>query len=250
MSRCSGVLFALVAATQMIMANAGVLPPLPPRVLDGHVHITNFSRFSYSDWANASAGTCPCAAPCACDWNVADWTSASQTLKPTTFVFIEVDADPQMWLDEVTWVQGLADAGQATIGGLISKAPPGFGTLSVSDADIAKQLAALRRLPLARGVRGYFNLTDESQWAAVVNHTVLLGDANLSLDVCLGSLGGSASATTALLRLVRAAPNVTFVLDHLGSPPVLGSPEDRAVWRRTVTALAEHPNVFVKIGGA
>ena len=47
--------------------------------------------------------------------------------------------------------------------------------------------------------------------------------------------------------LVRACPEVRFVLDHCGTPDIAGG--DFAVWRQGMTRLAGLPNLWVKLSG-
>jgi L-fuconolactonase len=55
---------------------------------------------------------------------------------------------------------------------------------------------------------------------------------------------------------VRACPQCTFILDHIGGPlRSRGHWKDErdatdAQWRADITALAELPNVFMKVGGS
>lgn len=221
----------------------------PVRALDTHVHITNFTALRYPDWANASAGVCPCAAPCACDWTPDDWTAAAASLSPQRFVFVEVDADPNLWLDEALYIQGLADAGDGRIGGIVAKNPPGFGDPSTPDAVVAARLDALAALPLARGVRLNLNFSDAALIPTATRHVALLAARRLSVDVCLGGAGGDAGAIAGLQALVAASPAATFIIDHGASPPALGSAAELAAWRANVAWLGARPNVFIKFGG-
>lgn len=57
-----------------------------------------------------------------------------------------------------------------------------------------------------------------------------------------------------VIDLVDAFPETTVILDHLGGPvrigPYAADPEGEfAAWRSSIRALAERPNVFVKLGG-
>lgn len=57
-----------------------------------------------------------------------------------------------------------------------------------------------------------------------------------------------------VIALARAFPNIPIVLDHMGMPIATGPYAGRLVeefadWRRDIRALAEHGNVFVKLGG-
>ena len=57
-----------------------------------------------------------------------------------------------------------------------------------------------------------------------------------------------------VIALARQFPETTIVLDHLGTPPGIGSYEATRLavldsWRRDIRELAKCPNVVVKIGG-
>jgi predicted TIM-barrel fold metal-dependent hydrolase len=56
-----------------------------------------------------------------------------------------------------------------------------------------------------------------------------------------------------LVDAARAVPDLTIVLDHLGGPVGIGRHEDRAAalvnWRASMAAVAQCPNVFLKVGG-
>jgi len=57
-----------------------------------------------------------------------------------------------------------------------------------------------------------------------------------------------------LIRLADAVPDLSIVLDHIGTPDLLGpyaGREDEAFaeWSAALTALAKRPNVAIKIGG-
>ncbi len=56
----------------------------------------------------------------------------------------------------------------------------------------------------------------------------------------------------ACARLAAALPDVRFVLDHLGKPPIVAATHDPTAldaWRRDLAALAERPNVVAKLSG-
>jgi len=76
-----------------------------------------------------------------------------------------------------------------------------------------------------------------------------LARMDLSLDVwCLHS------QLDELMDLAAAVPDLTIVLDHLGTPESLGAyagreAETRAEWAQKIAALSRRPNVVVKLGG-
>lgn len=77
----------------------------------------------------------------------------------------------------------------------------------------------------------------------------VLARRDLSLDVwCFHSQLGE------LMALADALPDLSIVLNHLGTPESLGvwagrEAEVRAEWRERIVGLARRPNVFVKLGG-
>jgi predicted TIM-barrel fold metal-dependent hydrolase len=77
----------------------------------------------------------------------------------------------------------------------------------------------------------------------------VLAEMDLSLDVwCVHTQLGE------LIALADALPDLTIVLDHVGTPEATGKwqgrePEAREEWAAFIRELAKHPNVRVKIGG-
>jgi L-fuconolactonase len=51
------------------------------------------------------------------------------------------------------------------------------------------------------------------------------------------------------VALARAVPQLSFVLDHLGKPPLRGGPAGLAAWRAGLGPLAALPNVTAKLSG-
>ena len=105
----------------------------PPFVIDGHVHITNTSLFTYA-WANSSQPqqACPAAPLALCNWTVGDYGAqvGASPLPASKFVFMEVDAVVEDWLGEAQWVQGLAEVQDPAgplplIAAIVAQPPPG-----------------------------------------------------------------------------------------------------------------------------
>lgn len=69
-----------------------------------------------------------------------------------------------------------------------------------------------------------------------------LADYGLSFDLVLFH-----PALPAAITLVRSCPNVHFVLDHVGKPPI----RDRGIepWQSHISELASLPNIVCKISG-
>ena len=77
----------------------------------------------------------------------------------------------------------------------------------------------------------------------------VLADLDLSLDVwCLHTQLGE------LIDFADALPGLAIVLDHIGTPEVLGvwagrADDARADWAARIRELARRPNVTIKVGG-
>jgi hypothetical protein len=167
-------LCAAALAVPPALARAPLLAPT--RVIDGHVHLTDISLFDYL-WANQSAGPCPCAPPCLCNWTVTEWRDASASVKPSYFVFVEVDVNHSQWFDEAAWVQSLASGpGGSAVGAIVAQPPPGFGTATVPVSEMAAELDKFAALPLVHGVRPSvpWSSLNATTFAPLLAHTRLL----------------------------------------------------------------------------
>lgn len=151
-----------------------------------------------------------------------------------------VQADCADGLAEARWVQSLAP-GWPELHGIVAHAPveaPGLG-------DVLDQL---EELPLLVGVRRL--LQDEAagfiESAEFLEGLRALAARGLPFDACIRH-----HQLAELVRAVRAVPELTVVLDHLGKPPVAaGFDSDLAqAWVVNLRELAKVPSVFVKLSG-
>jgi L-fuconolactonase len=70
----------------------------------------------------------------------------------------------------------------------------------------------------------------------------LLAQYDYSFDICIRHY-----QLPDILMLVEQCPQINFVLDHLGKPPIKAQVFDP--WREQILALAQFPNVNCKISG-
>jgi predicted TIM-barrel fold metal-dependent hydrolase len=240
----------LVASCTVLGSTIPALEQAAPFVLDGHVHLTNTSMLQYL-WANASAGACPCAPPCLCNWTIPDYWVASTSLPTDKLVFVEVDVNHTQWLQEATWVQSLSDAGGEQgrmIGAIVAQPPPGFGQIGANATQLALDLDSLAKLPLVHGVRvSGINFSDPVQMETVVNHTRLLASHSLSMDIIVAV--GSGNYAPGIVNLSNAVPEATFIINHLGSPPYLGTVAEITAWQQALMLLGGQTNIYCKVGG-
>jgi L-fuconolactonase len=153
-------------------------------------------------------------------------------------VWVEVGADPGQYLQEASFVDGLARK-DVRIRALVAHAPLERG------AAVTPDLEKLAAHGLTRGIRRL--LQDEPDDAfcllpGFVEGVRLLARFDLSFDICVyhRQLAGA-------LELVRRCPEVRFVLDHAGKPGIRAGQIEP--WRTQIAALAALPNVCCKLSG-
>lgn len=122
------------------------------------------------------------------------------------------------------------------------------GWVDLTSPDVAERLAALRALPGGHaliGIRHQVQLEHDPHWLARPDVRRGLGAvayAGLAFDLIITSHQLPAAVETA-----RALPQLRFVLDHGGKPPIAAGTLDP--WRTHLAKLASLPNVSVKLSG-
>jgi L-fuconolactonase len=122
------------------------------------------------------------------------------------------------------------------------------GWTDLTRPGVADELARLRELPGGRylkGVRHQVQAERDPRWLLrpdVRRGLAAVADAGLVYDLVVlpGQLPACAEAAAAL-------PGLTFVLDHLGKPPVASAALEP--WASGVRALAALPNTVCKLSG-
>jgi len=148
-------------------------------------------------------------------------------------VFVQADCSDAEALDEVRWVRRLADE-HTFLRGIVAYAPLHLGR------DAEPHLAALADEPLVVGVRRLIQGAPVPPRLA--EGVALLPDWNLTFDLCV-----THDQLPDVVEIVEACPATTFVLDHLGKPPVAAAQLDP--WRDDLARLAAFPNVSCKLSG-
>jgi L-fuconolactonase len=152
-------------------------------------------------------------------------------------IFVQADCRDDEALDEARWVAELA-ARDPRVRGIVAYAPVHLG------ARAAATVAAVAAQPGIVGVRRL--LQDEPPSVlddpALVAGVRMLAEHGLAFDLCVRH-----QQLRAVSALVDACPDVTFVLDHLGKPPVASGTLDP--WREDVARLAAAGRVVCKLSG-
>jgi L-fuconolactonase len=122
------------------------------------------------------------------------------------------------------------------------------GWLDLTAPDVADRVAELRALPgggALAGIRHQVQLEPDPDW--LVRPDVLAGLRALAEAGLVYDLVVQAHQLPACVRAAREVPGLTFVLDHLGKPPVASGALEP--WATEVRALAEAPNTVCKLSG-
>ncbi|MFJ2111316.1 amidohydrolase family protein [Streptomyces sp. NPDC087850] len=122
------------------------------------------------------------------------------------------------------------------------------GWTDLTHPGIADELARLRSLPGGRylkGVRHQVQGESDPRWllrADVRRGLAAVADAGLVYDLLVTD-----AQLPACVRAAEDHPGLTFVLDHLGKPPIATGRRDP--WEAAVRALAALPNTVCKLSG-
>jgi len=198
-------------------------------IIDAHVHVWDPSRASYP-WLGAGMGDL-------------DRTIGFDEILP---------ALTERGISGAVLVQASDDARDTEVmRRAAAEHPEVVGIVAWSPLDGPRQLAAdLERFaadPLIVGVR---NLVHEhpQEWLdrpEVEQGFALLAEHDLPLDFPTSD----PAALSALPGIGARHPGLRIVIDHLGKPPVGGSPQERAAWRRLIAACAQNPRTVAKVSG-
>ncbi|MDT0392826.1 amidohydrolase family protein [Streptomyces sp. DSM 41921] len=122
------------------------------------------------------------------------------------------------------------------------------GWTDLTRPDVAAELARLRELPGGRYLKGIrHQVQGEADPGWLLRPDVLRGLAAVAAAGLVYDLVVLPHQLPACVRAAAALPGLTFVLDHLGKPPVAtGALEP---WASGLRALAALPNTVAKLSG-
>jgi predicted TIM-barrel fold metal-dependent hydrolase len=198
-------------------------------LLDTHQHLVYANRRPYS-W---TAGIPALAAK---SFTYDDYLRAIEGAGVAAAVFMETAPDDPFWRDETRHIAELAAAPDSLITGMIVNCRP-------EEEGFEEYLETLDGLPVV-GLRRILHVVpnEVSQQPRFVRNVRLLAARSWTFDICMLQRQLPLAA-----ELIRACPDVQFILDHCGVPDIAGG--TIADWRQKIAAVAELPNVACKISG-
>ncbi|MZF90797.1 amidohydrolase family protein [Streptomyces sp. SID5643] len=199
-------------------------------VVDAHHHVWDLSVRD-QDWI-----TGPELAPLRRDFTVQDFASEAGAAGVDRTVLVQTVTVAE----ETPEFLALAD-GHDLIAGVV-------GWTDLTRPDVADELARLRELPGGRYLKGIrHQVQGESDPAWLLRPDVRRGlaavaDAGLVYDLVV-----LPHQLPACVRAAADLPGLTFVLDHLGKPPIASGALEP--WASGLRALAALPNTAAKLSG-
>jgi L-fuconolactonase len=199
-------------------------------IVDSHVHLLNPERLGYG-WTRNAPQLDRLVLP-------EHLTAAAEPVRIEQFVFVEVDVDEGQYLDEAAWVAEQAQR-DPRLKGMVAALPLERGAAIEGDLDRLCQhkiLRAVRRLIQTQPDPDFCIRPD------FIAGVKLLAPRGLAFDICVFH-----HHLPNVIKMVRQCPEVPFVLDHIGKPPIKAGGIDP--WRQDLRELALLENVYCKISG-
>ena len=200
------------------------------RIVDAHHHLWDLGVRD-QDWI-----TGPALAPLRRDFLLGDYHSVADVNGVAASVVVQTVTVP----GETPELLALAGASDL-IAGVV-------GWTDLTAPDIADRIAALKRQPGGGklvGLRHQVQSEPDPDWLTqpdVLRGLGAIARAGLVYDLVItaGQLGASA-------RAAAAVPDLVFVLDHLGKPPIAAGHTEP--WAQDLRGLAALPNTVAKLSG-
>lgn len=200
------------------------------RIVDAHHHVWDLSVRD-QDWIVGDE-----LAPLRRDFTLADLEPEARTAGVTATVLVQTVTVAE----ETPELLALASTGPLVAGVV--------GWTDLTAPDVVDELARLRELPGGDrlvGIRHQVQSEPDPPWLLrpdVLRGLRAVAEAGLAYDLVVLPHQLPAAASAAFLL-----PQLTFVLDHLGKPPV--ATQERETWARDLRLLAELPHTVAKLSG-
>jgi L-fuconolactonase len=199
-------------------------------LIDAHLHVWDLKRLSYPWLAGVPRINRTYLLE---DYDIA---RAGQTVD--AMIFVQCECEPTQHVEELRWVQSLADA-DPRLQGIVPWAP-----LETGDA-VAAELAEMARDPRVKGVRRIIQFEDDPDFCLNPNFirgVQLLGQHGLHFEITIAP-----HHFPRVMKVVGACPETRFILDHIGNPDIAAGPSALEPWRtclREFAASGPHPCKF------
>ncbi len=213
-------------------------------IIDGHMHLWDLDHGEYP-WLTEKEGhfeeVIGKVDKLRKNFLITDYESLVKPYHVTQCVHLEANPSYKKSLYETEWLQKIADS-------------HGFPNVIVfqadlRDPDIENVLKDHCQFPNVRGVRQIlFHEAGSTGPDLMSDPHFQKGLKSLSKQILTFDISLFGHQIPDAARLVKATPDVTFVLDHLGWPRDI-TDNGFETWKKDIKLLADHPNVHLKLSG-
>lgn len=199
-------------------------------IIDAHLHLWDPGLLCYP-WLDENAQLNR-------PFLLKDYRNATSGLPIAAMVFVQCEAEFQLFEQEAQWVSELAKLDDR-IRGLVAWAPLERGRA------VSAELERLARHDILRGIRRIIQFESDPEFCLrpqFIEGVRTLKDFNLSFDICVSHL-----QMGRVLEFAAQIPEVPMILDHIGKPPIREG--TMMPWVKQLRALARFPHVSCKISG-
>jgi L-fuconolactonase len=199
-------------------------------LIDAHIHLWDLQRLRYP-WLD----TVPAINR---SFLLADFDRARGDHAVAAMIFVQCECEPAQHLEELRWVQSLADA-DPRLQGFVPWAP-----LETGDA-VEAELAAMAQDPRVKGVRRIIQFEADPDFClnpSFIRGVQLLGRYGLHFEITI-----SPHHFPRVMKVIAACPDTRFILDHIGNPDIAVGRPAMEPWRtflREFAASGPHPCKF------
>ena len=198
-------------------------------LIDTHQHLILRGKLGYA-WTRGEPSL-------AGSFTRADYAALVEGSGVVGTIFMETGVDDSDYRAEARLVAGMVGEGTLPMFGQIASCRP------ETDQGFDAWLEECRHLKVVGFRRILQVMPDDTSRAENYRRNVRkIGKAGWPVDLCFHSRQLAIAA-----ELVRACPNVRFMLDHCGTPDIAGN--DFSAWSERMADLARLPNLFVKLSG-
>lgn len=198
-------------------------------LIDTHQHLILRGKLGYA-WTRGEPSL-------AGSFTRADYAALVEGSGVVGTIFMETGVDDSDYRAEARLVAGMVGEGTLPMFGQIASCRP------ETDQGFDAWLEECRNLKVVGFRRILQVMPDDTSRAENYRRNVRkIGKAGWPVDLCFHSRQLAIAA-----ELVRACPDVRFMLDHCGTPDIAGN--DFSAWSERMADLASLPNLFVKLSG-
>jgi predicted TIM-barrel fold metal-dependent hydrolase len=213
--------------------------------IDAHHHIWRLNDLPWLSGPQAPRIFGPYKPICR-DYSIDEFRSDMAGCDIVKSVYVQTNWPAGKGYDEARWVQSVSDA--------TGWPHANVAHADLADPDVGSLIKRLAQLPATRGIRQQLHWHENSQYRFAPHPDVMndvdwrrglamLADHGLlfELQIFTDQMANGA-------RLARSFPDTIFVLEHAGMLEDM-TPRGWQLWREGMMALAECPNVNVKLSG-